>query len=111
MDKVARGQDILLVLRSSGMWRQAMLPSVLHGCHFDTISSFSIKNFAPDIFDHTSYVPPTVRIINAAFCIYRFRMILTVNRDYFLKLHQPDDTLKPHRNINIANKSFENATK
>jgi hypothetical protein len=34
------------VTRSSGMWRQEMLPSILHGCHFDTISSFSIKNFA-----------------------------------------------------------------
>jgi hypothetical protein len=29
--------------RSSEMWRQEMLPSILHGCHFDTISSFSIK--------------------------------------------------------------------
>jgi hypothetical protein len=25
------------------MWRQEMLPSILHGCHFDNISSFSIK--------------------------------------------------------------------
>jgi hypothetical protein len=24
------------------------LPSILHDCHFDTISSFSIKNFFPD---------------------------------------------------------------
>jgi hypothetical protein len=32
-----------------------MLPSILHGCHFDTISSFSIKNFVPDIFDQISY--------------------------------------------------------
>jgi hypothetical protein len=40
---------------SSGMWRQEMLSSILHGCHFDTISSFSIKNFVPDIFDQTSY--------------------------------------------------------
>jgi hypothetical protein len=31
-----------------------MLPSILHGCEFDTISSFSIKNFVPDIFDQTS---------------------------------------------------------
>jgi hypothetical protein len=28
-------------IRSSGMWRQEMLSSILHGCHFDTISSFS----------------------------------------------------------------------
>jgi hypothetical protein len=35
---------------SSGMWRQEMLPSILHGCHFDTISSFSVKNVVPDIF-------------------------------------------------------------
>jgi hypothetical protein len=42
-------------IRSSGIWRQEMLPSTLHGCHFDTISSFSIKNFVPDIFDQTSY--------------------------------------------------------
>jgi hypothetical protein len=25
------------------MWRQEMLPSILHGCHFEAISSFSIK--------------------------------------------------------------------
>jgi hypothetical protein len=37
------------------MWRQEMLPSIVHGCHFDTISSFSLKNFVPDIFDQTSY--------------------------------------------------------
>jgi hypothetical protein len=30
-------------IRSSGTWRQEMLPSILRGCHFDTISSFSIK--------------------------------------------------------------------
>jgi hypothetical protein len=35
-------------IRSSGMWRQ-MLPSILHGCHFDTISSFS-KKFCPRYF-------------------------------------------------------------
>jgi hypothetical protein len=43
-------------IRSSGMWRQEMLPSILHGYHFDTISSFSIKNFVPDIFDQTLYI-------------------------------------------------------
>jgi hypothetical protein len=32
--------------RCSGVWRQEMLPSILHGCHFDTISSFSIKNLS-----------------------------------------------------------------
>jgi hypothetical protein len=32
--------------RSSGMWRQEMLPSILHGCHLDTISSFSFKNLS-----------------------------------------------------------------
>jgi hypothetical protein len=42
-------------IRSSGMWHQEMLPSILHGCHFDTISSFSIKNSVPDDFDQTSY--------------------------------------------------------
>jgi hypothetical protein len=31
------------------MWRQEMLPSNLHGCHFDTISSFS-KKFCPGYF-------------------------------------------------------------
>jgi hypothetical protein len=36
--------------RSSGVWRQEMLPSILHGCHFDTISSLSLKNVVPDIF-------------------------------------------------------------
>jgi hypothetical protein len=30
----------------SGMWRQKMLPSILHGCHYDTISSFSIKSLS-----------------------------------------------------------------
>jgi hypothetical protein len=38
------------------MWRQEMLPSILHGCHFDIISSFSIQNVVPDIFDQTLYV-------------------------------------------------------
>jgi hypothetical protein len=33
-----------------------MLPSILHGCHFNTISSFSPKNFVPDIFDQTLYL-------------------------------------------------------
>jgi hypothetical protein len=37
-------------IRSPGTWRQEMLPSILHGCHFDTISSFSINNFVPGIF-------------------------------------------------------------
>jgi hypothetical protein len=36
------------------MWRQEMLPSTLHGCHFDTTGSFSIQNFVPDIFYQTS---------------------------------------------------------
>jgi hypothetical protein len=40
---------------SSGMWHQEMLPSILQSCHFDTISSFSIKNVVLDIFDQTSY--------------------------------------------------------
>jgi hypothetical protein len=43
--------------RSSGMWLQEMLPSILHGCHFDTIS-FSIKYYVLDIFDQTSYIEP-----------------------------------------------------
>jgi hypothetical protein len=38
------------------MWRQEMLPSILHGRHFNTIGGFSFKNFVPDIFDQTSYV-------------------------------------------------------
>jgi hypothetical protein len=61
-------------IRSSGMWHQEMLPSILHGCHFDTISSFSLKNFVPDIFDQTSYttdllfpkqhiIPPTKKTV------------------------------------------------
>jgi hypothetical protein len=28
---------------SSGIWRQEILPSILHGFHFDIISSFSVK--------------------------------------------------------------------
>jgi hypothetical protein len=43
-------------IRFSGIWRQEMMPSILRGCHFDTISSFCIKNFVPNIFDQTSYV-------------------------------------------------------
>jgi hypothetical protein len=31
---------------SSGMWRHEMLPSILHGCHFDTISSFFLKKLS-----------------------------------------------------------------
>jgi hypothetical protein len=40
------------------MWCQEMLPSILHGCRCDTISSFSIKNVVPDIFDQTLYLSP-----------------------------------------------------
>jgi hypothetical protein len=40
---------------SSGMWLQKMLLNILHGCHFDIISSFSIKNSVPDTFDQPSY--------------------------------------------------------
>jgi hypothetical protein len=50
--------------RSSGMWRQEMLPSILHGCHFDTIRSSSIKNVVPDIFDQTSCTECCRRVIN-----------------------------------------------
>jgi hypothetical protein len=39
----------LAAIRSSGMWRQEMFPSIWHGCHFVTISSFSI-NFCPGYF-------------------------------------------------------------
>jgi hypothetical protein len=45
------------------MWRQEMLSSILHGCHFDTISSFSSKNFVPDIFYLTSYDVHLVRYL------------------------------------------------
>jgi len=31
------------------------------------------------------YVPPVSRFSNTVFCIYGFRMILRINRDYFLK--------------------------
>jgi hypothetical protein len=51
VDNLRLGQASTL---SAGMWRQEMLPSALDGCHFDTICSFSIKNFVPDIFDQTS---------------------------------------------------------
>jgi hypothetical protein len=44
---------------SSGMWCQEMLPSILHDFHFDIISSFSIKNFVPDISDQTLYAQDT----------------------------------------------------
>jgi hypothetical protein len=32
---------------------------------------------------------PTCFNNNSSFCIYVFHMILTINRDYFLKQHQP----------------------
>jgi hypothetical protein len=31
------------------------------------------------------YLAPTLKISKDAFCIYGFRMILTVNRNYFVK--------------------------
>jgi hypothetical protein len=31
------------------------------------------------------YVPPALTIINYAFCIYGFRMILTANIDYLMR--------------------------
>jgi hypothetical protein len=34
-----------------------------------------------------NYAPPILTIINAAFCVYRFRIVVTVNGDYFLKQH------------------------
>jgi hypothetical protein len=55
--------------RSSGMWRKEMLPSILHGCHFDTISSFS-KNVAPYIFDQTSYFN-FFTFLTLMLCLYR----------------------------------------
>jgi hypothetical protein len=33
------------------------------------------------------YIPSALTITDAAVCIYVFRMILTVNSDYFLKRH------------------------
>jgi hypothetical protein len=48
------------------MWRQEMLPSILHGCHFNTISSFFLKNFVPDIFDQTSYIESDVSLVARA---------------------------------------------
>jgi hypothetical protein len=33
------------------------------------------------------YVPAALTTSNTVFCIYGFCMILTVNRDYFLKEH------------------------
>jgi hypothetical protein len=33
------------------------------------------------------YIPSTLTIIKAVFCIYLFRMILSLNSDYFLKQH------------------------
>jgi hypothetical protein len=33
------------------------------------------------------YIPSILTISNAAFCIYVFCMILSVNRNYFLKEH------------------------
>jgi hypothetical protein len=59
---------------SSGMWHQEMLPSIPCGCHFDTISSFSIKNFVPDIFDQTSYVIQNIWFLweQILACLIRF---------------------------------------
>jgi hypothetical protein len=37
-------------IRSSGMWRLKMLPSILYGCHFDTVSSFSLFKMLSRIF-------------------------------------------------------------
>jgi hypothetical protein len=38
-----------------------------------------------------NYAPPALRISNSAFCICVFRMILSVNRDYFLQQRKPVD--------------------
>jgi hypothetical protein len=37
------------------------------------------------------YVPSALTFGNSAFCIYGFHMILTANRDYFLKQQQQTD--------------------
>jgi hypothetical protein len=50
-------------IRSSGVWRQELLPSILHGCHFDTINSFCIKIFFPNTFYQTSHVENNFRLI------------------------------------------------
>jgi hypothetical protein len=73
--------------RSSGMWHQEMLPSNLHGYHFDTISSFSIRNFVPDIFDQTSYSCMTFSLLpdvklNTVGVIY-YRVAIDVRYNYY----------------------------
>jgi hypothetical protein len=35
--------------------------------------------------DRYLYVPPVLTTINASFCTYLFRMVLTINVDYFLE--------------------------
>jgi hypothetical protein len=46
---------------------------------------YNIACFYPFNYDYNYYVPPYLTITKSAFCIYVFRMILTVNSDYFLK--------------------------
>jgi hypothetical protein len=46
-------------IRSSGMWCQEMLSSILHGCHFDNISSFSLKKLSRIFLIRPRTVPPS----------------------------------------------------
>jgi hypothetical protein len=74
-----------VAIRSSSMWRQEMLPSILYGCHFDNFCTFSIKNFVPDIYQ-TSY---GYELCNVHHTYNKYNLHLTVELVYslVLKLH------------------------
>jgi hypothetical protein len=69
------------------MWRQEMLPSILHGCHFDAVSSFSLKNFVLDIF-LSELVRSELKIFNLTERIEKQEKKIGI--DTLLKLQQID---------------------
>jgi hypothetical protein len=59
------------------MQHQKMLPNILHGCHFNTTSSFSIKNY-PELSPHT--------IISAELTVFQKGMFLKTKKWKSLQL-------------------------
>jgi hypothetical protein len=68
-------------IRSSGMWRQEILPSILHVCYFDNISSYSIK-ILPRIF----LIRPRILQFLAACVILIETFVRLYPQTLFLKL-------------------------
>jgi hypothetical protein len=81
-----RLSTIPVMFRSEWL-RKLLLPSLCRldqSKYSDLFISANINRFNPLKPSGTLYEPPALTIGISAFCIYGFRMILSVNRDYYL---------------------------